>query len=630
MNFSKAIIGPSFLLAALPLAAETVSSTMETVKVTARQSRAAWSSSDSPLAAPLFPEAAAAPVSSVADLVQQQPGIAYAGQGGLLQTVSIRGISGQQVSNFWGDLPLLSDRRAGTSSSFIDPMMLGSVEILRGPASVYYGNGAVAGVLQLTPARPNSASWQLQWGSAGDENLQYVALGGEAMSLAVSRRAADDSDSADGAPLHTEFEQYNAQLLGSFELGGRQFEFQQLISEGRDIGKSNNRFPDQRITDYPEERHWLGQLSGELGQQLQASVFYHYQKLDTRVERIGERLNEVDSESLDWGARLDTGWMGTALPFRLGLDYFGRRDVEAKESETDFSSGATRSQKNLDADQDNFDLFIDGYRQFDSLEIAAGLRAALIYQEASGQEDFDDSALSAFARANWAATPDLELSLEVASGVRFAGLSERYFSGTTGRGSVLGNRDLDPEDTLGLDLGLRWRGQALEFEIHAYGMKIDDYIERVDINDDLRSFTNLTEGEIIGSEAAAIIKLDKAWTLSLGGHYVEGEDDDGTTLANIAPATIFSSLDYSRGPWRAKLQFDYRFYESDVAPGELPVDSANLLSASLVRAWPNGLELSLWGRNLLDESWRLSTDNLATDGPERSIGLTLAWTRPTR
>ena len=100
---------------------------------------------------------------------------------------------------------------------------------------------------------------------------------------------------------------------------------------------------------------------------------------------------------------------------------------------------------------------------------------------------------------------------------------------------------------------------------------------------------------------------------------------DGTSLANIAAPMFYGGLRFARGPWQASLRYEYRFSESDVAPGELPVDSAGLLSASVARHWPNGIELRLWGRNLLDESWRLGTDNLATDGPERALGITLAW-----
>ena len=246
---------------------------LEHVTVRARQARTHWGGTDSLLSRPVHPAEVTVPVLSVADLAQLQPSIAFAGQGGLLQTLSIRGLSGQQVANFWGDLPILSDRRAGTASSFIDPVMLESLEVLRGPASAYYGNGGGAGVLQLAHNRPQGLEWQLQWGSDGDENLQYVGLGTERWSLAASRRSAGDGNSADGDRLHSRFDQYNLQGVADFELWGRRFTAQQLVSEGRDIGKSNARFP-ETVTDYPEERHWLGQLSGELTPGLEGSIYY--------------------------------------------------------------------------------------------------------------------------------------------------------------------------------------------------------------------------------------------------------------------------------------------------------------------------------------------------------------------
>jgi len=598
---------------------------LEQVVVTAKHTRTAWNNSDSPLGAPLSPADSPVPVSSLADLARQQPGIAYAGQGGLLQVIAIRGISGQQVANFWGDIPILSERRAGTSSSFIDPLMLAEIEILRGPSSVYYGNGAVAGVVQMTPARPRGLEAELQWQASGDENLQYLGWGNGDVSLAASRRSANDSQDAKGSELNTGYDQYNAQLVWDFELAGQQLALQTLYSEGRDIGKSSNQYPDERIADYPSERHWLGELVSTLPGGSSGSLFYHYQELDTRVERPGDRVNRVADQALDFGLRLTSGWRGQDMPVRFGLDYLGRRDVEARERELDLETSQSTHTQTLDAQQDNLDIYADTYRQFASLELAAGVRWAYTDQRARGFADTDDSAISAFLRTSWEATPALNLSLELASGVRFAGLSERYFSGTTGRGQVLGNPALDPEDTLGVDLGLRWSGQAVQLELHLYGMQIDDYIERVDISDDLRSFRNLTQGDIYGLEGAAEWALTPSLYLVLGAHYIKGEDSDGTTLANISPPRLSSGLRYERGNWRTSLDFDYRFSESDVAPGEVPVDSAGVLEASIAREFRNGLNLSLWGRNLLDASWRLSTDELATRAPERSIGVTLSW-----
>ena len=171
------------------------------------------------------------PFTNLADLLSTQPGLAYAGQGGLLQTVSIRGISGQRVANFLGDIPIQSERRAGTSSSFIDPLMLESAEIIRGPASVYYGSGAAGGVVQLQPARPSAAEAQLQWGSESDARLLYLGYGNQDLAFALSRRSADDSTAPDGTPLYTRFEQVNAQLLWDTSIAGQPISLQTLYSD---------------------------------------------------------------------------------------------------------------------------------------------------------------------------------------------------------------------------------------------------------------------------------------------------------------------------------------------------------------------------------------------------------------
>ena len=595
---------------------------LEHVTVRAKPLRGGWSDSGGLLSRPVNPTEVVTPVLSVADLARLQPSIAFAGQGGLFQTLSIRGLSGLQVANFWGDLPIMSDRRAGTASSFIDPVMLDSLTVLRGPSSTYYGNGGGAGVLQLAPHRPTGLEWQLQWNSDGDENLQYLGMGDSDWSLAISRRSADDSDSASGDRLHTRFDQYNIQGHASFDIGDRRFTAQQLISEGRDIGKSNNRFPNT-VTDYPEERHWLGQLSGELSSRVEASLYYHYQELDTRVEEPGLSLNEVDSESLDWGLRLIYDADDYLAGLNLGVEYFGRRGVESRE--TIATGDAEQRQQILDAEQDGVDLFADLNRSYGDIELSAGLRWAWQEQQNRGWDDVDDNGWSGFARAGW--TPDERwlFSLEVASGTRFAGVSERFFSGTTGRGQVLGNPDLDPEETLGVDIGIQWRGSRTTIEGHVFALRIDDYIERVDLNEELRSFRNLTEGELNGAELAARLDWSETWMVELGAHYLEAEDDDGTTLSDVVAPRAFATLRGDHGPWQSSLRFEHRFSEGDVAPGEVALDSANMLAFSLERRIGSGLQLRLWGRNLLDESWQLASDRLATEAPERSLGLTLSW-----
>ena len=249
-------------------------------------------------------------------------------------------------------------------------------------------------------------------------------------------------------------------------------------------------------------------------------------------------------------------------------------------------------------------------------------------QKARGFKTEQDQAPSLFLRGTWPYGANLAFSVELASGVRFPNLSERFFSGTTGRGQVLGNPDLDPEKTLSADLGMRWQPQRSVLEWHIYAMQIDDYIERLNLAPELRTFANLREGEIIGAEAAWQFELNPQLDLRLDGQYLEGEDQSGTKLADIAPARISAGLDYHTADWNASLDYAHRFEHSRVAPSEHAVDSARLLSASVGRDWPQGWRVSLWGRNLLDETYRLSSDELSPLGTQRTLGITLSWGDP--
>ena len=272
---------------------------------------------------------------NVAQLVARQPGVAYNGQGGQLQTVSVRGLSRQRVGSYFLDIPLLTERRAGSAASFIDPNMLQAVELVRGPASTAYGSGNIGGLLRSLPQTGPLSELRFGWGGSGNENNQLLRLGGELGYLALSRRAADNAETPDGEPLHTEHEQYNLLLGGAQQTDAARYELVALLADGSDIGKSNSRYPDQRVTSYPEERHWLTQLSRVTERSLTA-VFAQSQELETRVLRPGERRDEVNSSSLDFGARYvhgtpgDVGWRG-------GVDYLGRRDVDIDEQR--FPSG---------------------------------------------------------------------------------------------------------------------------------------------------------------------------------------------------------------------------------------------------------------------------------------------------
>lgn len=599
--------------------------TPELVHVTAPRALSESSAPFANSASIVLPESTASPPRALAEVVQQQPGVEYNGQGGLFQTITIRGMGRQRLGTYYLDIPLLSERRAGTAASFIDPVMMEAIELVRGPSSILHGYGAIGGLLRVQPREQQGLTAGLGWGSSGDENLQYGAYGGKQLQLALSHRGANNSNSSAGTPLNTGFDQYNLRAAIARDHGDIRISADSLYTYADDIGKSNNLYPQERLSDYPRERHWLGQLSAERPGAWRSSVFFHAQDLETRVERVESRVNDVDNSSVDIGGKLVLFKGGEKTPLRMGVDYLGRREVDADERQTSLTGDEVRYWRILRAEQDDIALFADLEHGYQQLQWAAGLRLANTWQEAEGFDDESETYANGFSGVEWFASQALSFSLQAAAGERPANLSERYFSGTTGRGTVVGNPDLKTEKALNFDLGTRWDHGGSELSLHAFYTRLDDLIERVEIAPDVLSFRNNREGEIYGAELSARQRIGDSWLLQAGATYQDSNDDDGDTLQDTAPNRLSAGLQYQGSSWDLDVQYEYRFSKSDVAATEIPVDSARLLSTRLEFHLQKQITIALWARNLLDDEYQISTDDLSTEGEERSVGVNLTW-----
>lgn len=614
--------------AALPLAAMTLSvmltaAEIEQVVVTGRKPLAAdgghlhgftsYTNLDQLMSVPL----------NLASLMEREPGVAFNGQGGLFQTVSIRGLARQRVGNFFMDIPLLSERRAGTASSFIDPSMLSGVELVRGPATTAYGSGNIGGLIRSRPAMFSGLHARLGWGGTGDENAQFLGFGNGRVYGGISRRASDDTETPAGEVLNTQFEQYNILAGGRHETANAVYELVSLVSHGRDIGKSNNRYPDLQIANYPREQHWLTQLS-RVSDGATASVYFHHQDLETAVLRPAERLDTVVSSALDFGARYARDW-GEDRRWRWGVEYMGRRNVESQEWRSEIDGPRGPKQQTLAAEQDELAAFLEARREWHQLTATAGLRLTVQHQNARGWSPVDEQLWSGYLGAAWAFDGPWRATGELARGARVANLSEKYFSGTTGRGTVVGNPLLNPEIADSLDIGLLRETDRSRIELHLFHFWLDDFIERVAVGTDALSFRNQDGGRLRGLDFVAGWNLAPDWKVQLGGHYQEGDKRGGGALQDVSPNQLSAGLGYEGHPWRWSLDYRHRFSKQRVGAGEQPVGDANLLSVAVSRDLSASLSLTLWGRNLLNETYLITTDELSTAAEKIAFGIELLW-----
>ncbi|MCP3957120.1 MAG: TonB-dependent receptor [bacterium] len=579
--------------------------------------------------------------STLTELVEGVAGVAENGQGGIFQVFSIRGVSRHRVLTLVSGIPIIGERRAGVSTSFIDPTLMGSVDVLRGPASTHYGSGALGGVVQIFPRVFDGLQFDAGYDSFGDAHYERVGWGatdaaGGSWSLGVAHRTADNDTAADGSELNSHYTQYSASISRAWSAAGLDFEVQAMPSYGRDIGKSNSDFPG-RITNYPRETHLLLRFgvnsNGSAARPWSLSAFVHPNDLITEDLRVGNRITEVENEAFDFGAGWQSDWSRaggegrfSGLSGRFGFDYVGRRGVSAFERRESLTDGSITELQTLDeATQDEAAAYGTLRWGWGVGTFQAGGRFTWQQQSNGDAPSRNDTAWTAFLGYVRPVGAGFELAANLGTGLRFPNLSERFFTGTTGRGGVIGNPDLDPEGSVTFDLGLRWYGNQTFLSAQVFHQEIDDYIERIEVDEDLLTFVNLTSGTIVGFELEGFHQISDQWLFSWSGHLLDGEDADGGPLADVPSDRLQVGLKYDRDSWESQLQIQHRDSKDDPGSGENPIPSAQLVSASVTYRVAADLALTLRGRNLLDEEYFNSADDKSPLAPGRAFSLSLSW-----
>jgi iron complex outermembrane receptor protein len=300
--------------------------------------------------------------------------------------------------------------------------------------------------------------------------------------------------------------------------------------------------------------------------------------------------------------------------------------VNARESTVDLVDDELTTQNTLeDGEEDEVGAYGALEWNWGRATLVAGGRLTYQRQSNAGDPSADDSAASGFAGLVVPLGVGFELVGNVGSGLRFPTLSERYFSGVTGRGEVVGNPSLDPERSVNLEAGLRWYGTKLFVSGYLFRNDIGDYIERIEVEPDLLTFVNLTSGTIQGIEAEGHYQIDEHWSFGFGAHLMEGDSDDGAPLSDIPANRFFLGGKWRRGSWFGQVRWEERASKSDPGSGEKPIPSASVLAATLEYELKEGLWLSVNGRNLLDSLYFNSPDRKVPYSPGRSLGVTLRW-----
>jgi hemoglobin/transferrin/lactoferrin receptor protein len=548
---------------------------------------------------------------------------------------------------------------------FLDPELLREASVLRGPASMLFGSGAIGGVFALRTIeaddvlRPGRATGAIL-GFGYDTNGSRFRLS----ALGAARAGAFDvvggiirrtgQGLTDGAGTTIPFTD-QATLSGLLRVGwdaapGLRLSFSalQFREDGlipiaaNTITTTNIADRDLRQTQFafdvryaPPGNPWLD---------LRATLYRNLVAIDERrVLPADSRLDgtEIETIGLDVQNTARFSLFGAerhALTF--GLDVY--RDEQAGSR-----NGRPRGQY-PNAEQTVLGMFLQDEITLGAFTLTGGLRYDRFEQSAENQPGREFSRMSPRISLAWQATPWLQPYVSYAEAYRAPGLTELYNFGVhfpisffpLPRFNVfVPNPNLRPETARNAEIGanLRFRDvfaaeDSLRIRVSAFNNTLSDFIETV-VTATTTEQRNVTRARIRGVEAEAFYDSGR-WFAGVGASLLQGDNRVSGEPLSLIPA---HKLSVSLGRrfedpglvlgGRVLLAAEQDRKPADTATGAPARPTGGYATLDLFVSWQppegalEGWRLDIGANNVLGTRYRrLSWDSGPTPAPFFEVG----------
>ena len=174
---------------------------------------------------------------------------------------AVRGLARGRTLILIDGARVTSERRVGPSATYMDPSVMDSVDVARGPGSVAYGSDAFGGVISVRTRRVAPASpWAVNFSALAGAGIPETRLSGQvskglpagSVLFAAHTREADDWDSPQGEVFNSGYSDHG--FLGRVEqaVGNGMISVGWQSDFGRDIDRPRNNSQTVRFY-YPYE-----------------------------------------------------------------------------------------------------------------------------------------------------------------------------------------------------------------------------------------------------------------------------------------------------------------------------------------------------------------------------------------
>ncbi len=486
---------------------------------------------------------------NLAQLLESVAGVSQVSEG-QAAVPAIRGLARGRTLILIDGARVTTERRVGPSATYLDPFVLDSVEVSRGPSSVAYGSDAFGGIIDARTRRPvpgtplrvrvlGALGGGVPEGRAAAELSRGTATGG--LLVQAHYRHFGDYRSPAGPVFNSSSRDQGLLARATQVVGPGLASIGWQSDFGRDIERPRTNSRTVRFFYPTEDSHRftasydLRRVGGFDRVLLNGFVGSYAQVTDQdRVATVitPRSLERADVSARDFQFRTLADRPFGASRLEIGVDVNGRFGLRALDISKSFDTEGRETFTDTSLSVDNARRTDVGL--FGSLDTplprgfvaSVGVRGDRVTTTNRGgyfgDRTTSNGAASGFVALTSPTVHGFSMTGQVARGFRDPTLSDRYYRGPTGRGFITGNPDLSPETSLQFDGAIRYTAAGWRGAVYVYRYRIDDLVERFVSAPDFFDFRNRGRARIQGVELEAQADLGRGFTLAATGQITRG------------------------------------------------------------------------------------------------------------